>query len=204
KTGDSKWISSEESRKYVHNLRHTSDAIMAGVNTVLTDNPRLTARCGSTGGTLKKQPLRVVIDDKGRTPLDAQIFNEPGKVLLAVGNIIEPEKKEALSKAGADVLKLPSQKGLIDLEQLLKTLAEQEITSVLVEGGGISLGSLFDHRLVDKVIIYIAPIIIGGEKAKTAVAGQGVEKVTDAFKLENMKVENFGPDLMISGYVKNT
>jgi len=81
-------------------------------------------------------------------------------------------------------------------------LGEREITSILVEGGGILLGSLFDQKLVDKVIAFIAPIIIGGEEAKTAVAGKGVDKVMDAIELERISVEKFGEDLMISGYVK--
>jgi diaminohydroxyphosphoribosylaminopyrimidine deaminase/5-amino-6-(5-phosphoribosylamino)uracil reductase len=87
------------------------------------------------------------------------------------------------------------------LEKLLKALGEREITSVLVEGGGILLGSLFDHRLVDKVIAFIAPIIIGGQEAKTAVSGKGVDKVADSLKLERISVEKSGEDLMISGYI---
>jgi len=202
-SGDSKWISSDEARHYAHNLRYTSDAIMAGANTVLADNPHLTARCcGGRGGTAKKQPIRVIVDGKGRTPPTAQIFNEPGDTLLALGRPIRPGEAAAFAQLGAELLELPSTKGRIDLEKLLKVLAEREITSVLVEGGGILLGSLFDRRLVDKVITFIAPIIIGGEEAKTAVAGKGIDKVVDSFRLERVTVERFGPDIMVSGYVR--
>ncbi len=201
KSGDSEWISGSEARKYVHYLRYIADAIMAGANTVIADDPHLTCRYGGRGGKAKKQPLRVIVDGRGRTPVTAQVFNEPGKALLALGESSEPEKREALAQAGVELLELPSAEGTVDLERLLKTLGEREVSSVLVEGGGILLGSLFDHGLVDKVIAFIAPIIIGGEEAKTAVAGEGVDKVIDAVKLERISVEKFGEDLMVSGYV---
>jgi diaminohydroxyphosphoribosylaminopyrimidine deaminase/5-amino-6-(5-phosphoribosylamino)uracil reductase len=202
RSGDSKWISSEESRKYVHNMRYAADAIMAGVNTVLADDPHLTIRCsGGKGGTARKQPLRIIVDGKGRTPLTAQVFNEPGKTLLALGRRAMPEEKAAFAQAGAEVLELPSAGGLVGLEELLKTLGEREVTSVLVEGGGKLFGSLFDLGLVDKVVAFIAPIIIGGEEAKTAVGGQGIDKVIDSLRLKRIKVEKFDDDVMISGYV---
>jgi diaminohydroxyphosphoribosylaminopyrimidine deaminase/5-amino-6-(5-phosphoribosylamino)uracil reductase len=203
KSGDSEWISGSEARKYVHYLRYTTDAIMAGANTVIADNPRLTCRCAGKGGEARKQPLRVIVDGRGRTSSIAKVYNEPGKVLLALGKSVEPEKKKAFTQVGAELLELPSEEGLLDLEKLLKALGKRGITSVLVEGGGILLGSLFDHGLVDKVIAFIAPVIIGGKEAKTAVAGKGVEKVIDAAKLERVRLEKFGEDLMISGYLKN-
>jgi len=203
KSGDSKWISGSEARKYIHNLRYGADAIMAGVNTVLADDPQLTARCcGGRGGTARKQPLRVIVDSKGRTPLTARVFSEPGKTLLALGKVVKPEEKSAFAEVGAELLELPSAEGWVDLEKLLKALGEREITSVLVEGGGILLGSLFDCRLVDKVIAFIAPVIIGGSKAKTAVEGKGVDKVVDSLKLERVSGEKLGEDLIVSGYVR--
>jgi len=200
--GDSRWISGREARKYVHCLRYTSDAIMVGVNTMLADDPHLTTRCsGGRGGTARKQPLRVIVDGKGRTPLTARVFSEPGGTLLALGREATPEEKAAFAQAGAEIVPSFTTEGRVDLEQLLKTLGERDITSVLVEGGGILLGSLFDRGLVDKVIAFIAPIIIGGEMAKTAVAGRGVSKVTESFRLERVKVEKLGDDLVVSGYV---
>ena len=202
KSGDSKWISGEAARKQVHNLRHTTDCIMAGVNTVLVDDPHLTARsCGGRGGTARAQPLRVIVDSKGRTPLTARVFSKPGKTLLTLGRAVKPEEKESFAQAGAELLELPSAERRVDLEKLLKVLGQREITSVLVEGGGILLGSLFDGGLVDKVIAFIAPIIIGGKEAKTAASGKGVDKVVDSLKLERVSVEKLGEDLMVCGYV---
>ncbi|MBA7697929.1 Riboflavin biosynthesis protein RibD [subsurface metagenome] len=202
RSGDSKWISSETARKRVHNLRYITDAVMAGINTVLIDDPELTARtCGGKGGTVRAQPLRVIVDSKGRTPLTARIFSAPGKTLLVWARLVRPEEKEAFAQANAEFLELPSEEGLVDLEKLLKVLGEQEITSVLVEGGGILLGSLFDGGFVDKVVAFIAPIIIGGEGAKTAVGGEGVDKVADSLRLEQVCVERLGDDMVVSGYV---
>jgi len=200
--GDSKWITGSEARRYVHYLRQTADAIMVGVNTVLADDPQLTSRCGDRGGKIKKQPLRVVVDSKGRTPLEARVFSEPGKALVALGKNVKPDEAEAFTQVGAELLELPSKEGLVNLEGLLKALGEREITSVLVEGGGIILGSLFDRGLVDKVVAFIAPIIIGGKEAKTAVAGKGVDKVVDSIKLGRVSIRNYDKDIMISGYVE--
>jgi diaminohydroxyphosphoribosylaminopyrimidine deaminase/5-amino-6-(5-phosphoribosylamino)uracil reductase len=201
KRGDSKWISGEEARKYVHNLRCTCDAVMTGVNTILIDDPRLTYRCSGKGGTARKQPLRVLVDGKGHTPLTAKLFAEPGETLVALGRKVSTGEKAAFAKVGAELLELPSVEGLVDLQQLLKALAERQITNVLVEGGETLLGSLFDAGFVDKVITFIAPIIIGGKKAKTPVGGNGVDKLIDAFKLNRVRVEKFGDDVMVCGYV---
>jgi diaminohydroxyphosphoribosylaminopyrimidine deaminase/5-amino-6-(5-phosphoribosylamino)uracil reductase len=198
--GDSKWISCEESRRYAHNLRYTHDAIMAGVNTVLADDPQLTARCcGGKGGIAKKQPLRIIVDGKGRTPPSARIFREQGATLLVLGRPLQTFEAEEYSKLGTEVMELPSKDGIIDLRALFHRLGKRQITSVLVEGGGILVGSLFDQGLVDKVVAFIAPIIIGGE-ARSAVAGLGVDKLLDAHHLERVNITRFGPDVMISGY----
>ena len=201
RNGDSKWISSEDSRRYVHHLRYTTDAVMVGVNTVLTDDPRLTARCSFRDGIAKKQPLRVIVDAVGRTPITARIFNEPGKVLLAVGDKVLKSQQAVYTGVNTEVSGFPVKRGLIALEDLLWALGQKQITSVLVEGGATLLGSFFDRKLVDKVIVFIAPIIVGGEKARTAVGGKGVDKVVDSLKLERIKIERFGNDTMITGYI---
>jgi diaminohydroxyphosphoribosylaminopyrimidine deaminase / 5-amino-6-(5-phosphoribosylamino)uracil reductase len=202
-TGDSKWISGEESRHFVHNMRYINDAIMAGVNTVLADDPQLTARCGGgRGGTAKKQPLRIIIDGMGLTPTTARVFSEPGETLLVMARNATDAEKEAYKKVGAEVLELPSVDGYIELEKLMEELGRRQIVSVLVEGGSILFGSLFDQKLVDKVVIFVAPIIVGGEKAKTAIGGRGVEKIIDSVKLKNISEERFGNDVMVVGYVK--
>jgi diaminohydroxyphosphoribosylaminopyrimidine deaminase/5-amino-6-(5-phosphoribosylamino)uracil reductase len=211
RTGDSKWISGEESRRYVHYLRYINDAIMVGVNTVLTDDPQLTVRCCSRGGTSHKQPVRVIVDSTGRTPSNAQVFNAPGKAILATGRSTDRSPGVGLSTdrspgagrpAGAQVesLMLPVKRGMVDLPPLLRALGERDITGVLVEGGGTLLGSLFDQKLVDKVIVFVAPMIIGGKQAKTPVAGKGVASVIDSIKLERVRTRAINGDIMITGY----
>jgi diaminohydroxyphosphoribosylaminopyrimidine deaminase/5-amino-6-(5-phosphoribosylamino)uracil reductase len=201
RSGDSKWISNPESRRYVHSLRHISDAIMVGVNTVLADDPQLTCRCGERGGVIREQPLRVIADANGRTPVTAQIFGEPGIVLMALGEGIEPAVIESYKNVNAEVVVLPSDEGLVDLGQLLKVLGQREITSVLVEGGGTLLGYMFDHGLVDKVVAFVAPLIIGGREARTAVGGRGAENITDSIRLERVTTMECNGDVMVSGYI---
>ncbi len=203
RTGQSRWITNEEARHYVHALRHTVDAIVVGVNTVIADNPQLTARsCCGKGGMIKKQPLRLIVDSKGRTPMDANIFKQPGKALLAVVKPFNEEKRQKLAQIGVEVLELPDAQGLVDLEELLRVIGKLGAVTVLVEGGSKLLGHLFDYRLVDKVLAFISPIIIGGSEAKTAVSGNGVESVVDALCLERVNFKNFGDNILISGYVR--
>ncbi len=206
KTGCSQWISNEEARKYVHVLRHTTDAIMVGVNTVIADNPRLTTRgCCGKGGEPRTQPLRLIVDSNGKTPLDAQLFKQPGKSLLAAVAPFDTEKERKFAQIGVEVLELPGVAGLVDLEALFKEVAKRNIVTILVEGGSKLLGYLFDHNLVDKVLVFIAPIIIGGKEAKTAVGGDGVDTLVDALCLNQVNIKNFGDNILISGYVnKNT
>ena len=200
KTGDSKWITREETRKYAHALRHTVDAIMVGVNTVVADNPRLTAKgCGGRGGIGKKQPLRLVIDSKGKVPLNSRIFEPPGEVLLAVVSPFDSARKERLVQAGAEVVELPACGGSVDIVELLKLLGKREIVTILVEGGGKLLGSLFDYHLVDKVLAFISPIIIGGREA-VCVGGNGVDNMARALRLTRVDIKTFGDDILVSGY----
>jgi diaminohydroxyphosphoribosylaminopyrimidine deaminase/5-amino-6-(5-phosphoribosylamino)uracil reductase len=202
KTGDSKWITKEEARKYAHALRYTVDAIMVGVNTIVADNPRLTAKCcGGRGGVGKMQPLRLVVDSKGKVPLNAHIFEPPGVVLLAVAAPFDSVRKEKFVEVGAEVLELPAREGSVDIVELLKLLGRRKIVNVLVEGGGKLLGSLFDHHLVDKVLAFISPIIIGGCEA-VSVGGNGVDNMAKALRLSRVDIKSFGDDILVSGYVE--
>jgi diaminohydroxyphosphoribosylaminopyrimidine deaminase/5-amino-6-(5-phosphoribosylamino)uracil reductase len=201
RSGDSKWVTGEAARRQVQRIRYISDAVMTGANTVILDDPHLTIRLFDKGGTTRRQPLRIVIDSRGRTPPGAQIFREQGSTMLVIDEDLPADIKRPLVNAGAELLELPSRDGMLDLKVLLQALAEKEITSVLVEGGGILLGSLFDAGLVDKVVAFLAPIIIGGEEAKPSVAGQGVDRLTDALKLDRVKIERVGEDIMVTGYV---
>lgn len=201
RTGDSKWITGAEARKYVHYLRYTSDAIMAGANTIIADNPFLTCRYGGIGGAVKNRQVRVIVDGLGRTPPDARVFGEPGKVIVAIGSSASNAKKEALSRTGAELVEFAAPHGQINMGEVMQFLGKRDITSILVEGGGTLIGSLFDAGLVDKVVAFFAPMIIGGRDAIQAVTGIGVERIAEASRLENISVEKFGDDVMISGYI---
>jgi len=201
-TGDSKWISGEDARNFVHHMRHIVDAIMVGVNTIVIDDPQLSARgCSGKGGKTKLQPLRVVVDGGGRTPLSARVFKEPGKTLIGVAEPFDVKRAGDFMKAGAEVVELPAQGDMIDLVELLNVLGKRQVTSVLVEGGSRLFGLLFDSRLIDKVLAFISPIIIGGDEAKGAVGGGGVDVVAEALRLSRVKVSEFGEDVLISGYL---
>lgn len=201
--GDSKWITSDEARNYAHGQRHIVDAIMVGAETVLADDPQLTARGYSgKGGRAKQQPVRIIVDGKGRVPASARVFSEPGKTIVAVLDCYFVHDKSRLSREGIEYLSLKSDNDSIDLAELMKVLGQRHITTVMVEGGSKLLGNIFDRRLVDKVLVFIAPIIIGGKEAKTAVGGSGVERVADALQLKDVKVERFGDEMLISGYTQ--
>jgi diaminohydroxyphosphoribosylaminopyrimidine deaminase/5-amino-6-(5-phosphoribosylamino)uracil reductase len=198
RTGDSRWITGEEARRYVHRLRATTDAIMVGINTVLSDDPRLTAR-DDDGNPERRQPLRVLVDSAGRTPSDAKVLSEPGNTIVAASKV-DAETRLRLTDAGAEVETVPGEDGQVDLAALAAVLGRRDVTSVLVEGGGKLLGSLFDRGLVDKVVAFVSPAIIGGEAALSPVGGVGVESMGDAMRLERVKVMHFGDDLAIIGY----
>ena len=201
RTGDSRWITGEEARNYAHRQRHSVDAIMVGAETIIIDDPQLTARGYSgRGGRARLQPLRVIVDGKGRVPATARVFSEPGKTLVAVADGQVQRKKLKIKQEGAEYIVIRPDNGLIDIAELLKTLGQRQITTVMIEGGSKLLGYVFDHHLVDKVLAFVAPIIIGGEEARTAVSGRGVEKVAGALQLKDIKIVKFDNELLISGY----
>jgi diaminohydroxyphosphoribosylaminopyrimidine deaminase/5-amino-6-(5-phosphoribosylamino)uracil reductase len=177
---------------------------MVGANTVIADNPRLSARgCINRGGLSKNQPLRVIVDGRGRTPLDSQVFKEPGKTLMVVSNKLGTEKKDKFIQAGAEIEAFATKKNIIDLSQLLGLLGKRGITTILVEGGGMLLGDLFDHNLVDKVMVCIAPIVIGGEGAISPVSGKGISSISEALRLHHVKITPRGDDIFVDGYLKD-
>ncbi len=165
---------------------------MVGINTVLADDPRLTAR-DSRGRTVKA-PLRVVVDSRGRLPPTARMLQEPGETVVATAG--------ARPGGGAEVWPLSGEGGRVDLTALLARLGERGIASLLVEGGGVLLASLLEAGLVDKLYAIISPIIIGGSAAPTPVAGKGVARVAQALRLYRVRVERRGTDTIVSGYLK--
>jgi len=133
--------------------------------------------------------------------LSAHIFEPPGDVLLAVAAPFDSVKKQKFVQAGAEVLELPARGGAVDIVELLKFLGKRGTVTVLVEGGGKLLGSLFDHHLVDKVLAFISPIIIGGCEA-ASVGGDGVDNIAKALRLTRVNIKSFSDDILISGYVE--
>ena len=174
------------------------DAIVIGSNTIVVDNPQLTARPGgSTEGV--HQPLRVVLDSRGRTPPDAHVLDGPNQTLIATTGVSSAEWRASMEAAGAEVLVLPSHEGHVDLEALLRELGGRGLLTVLFEGGGVVLGSLFDRRLVDRVTAVIAPIIVGAAGAPSAVAGRGAWRMADAPRLRDIEVTRLGEDMLFEG-----
>jgi len=205
-SGDSRWVSGPESRRWAHRQRTVVDAIMVGVRTVLIDDPELTARPEPGEGAQQadgepRQPLRVVVDSQGRTPTSARVLHPPARALVATTDASSEAWRREMGDASAEVLVLPESAGRVDLAELLRHLGGRDILSLLVEGGGELLGSFFDLGLVDKVQAIIAPIIIGGQDAPAAVAGRGARRMADALRLRDVTVERLGEDVLVTGYI---
>jgi diaminohydroxyphosphoribosylaminopyrimidine deaminase/5-amino-6-(5-phosphoribosylamino)uracil reductase len=197
-SGDSRWVSGPQTLEWAHRNRPKLDAIVVGSNTVVIDNPQLTARPGgSTEGV--HQPLRIVLDSRGRTPRDAHVLEGESATLIATTEASSAEWRDSMQAAGAEVLVLPAYENHVDLEALLHELGGRGLLTVLFEGGGVVLGSLFDRRLVDRVTAVIAPIIVGAADAPSAVAGRGAWRMADAPRLRDIEVTRLGEDVLIEG-----
>lgn len=194
-TGDSRWISSEAGRRQVHVLRRRSDAVMVGIGTALVDDPRLTPR---PPGPRRGFPWRVVVDSQARLPPAARLFEDAAHwpVLVAVGASAPADRVASLQAAGAEVMALPGADGRVDLRALLRALGEREITSVLCEGGSALFGGLRDAGLIDRVLAFVAPILIGGARAPAPIGGAGIDRVADALPLLASRVRRVGADWM--------
>lgn len=199
-SGDSRWISGVESRNYVQELRSQVDAVMVGVNTVIKDDPRLNYRGKKQR---KNKPIKIIIDPYLKTPLRAKIFSKvsPTPVIIAVSNKAHLKKIKVLEKRGVKVLKFKTKNNLISLSALMKKLAKLEITDILLEGGGETIARAFKKNIVDKVLFFIAPKIIGGREAVTSCEGEGAKAVSQAIKLGKMEVKHIGEDLLVEAYV---
>ncbi|MFH1285397.1 MAG: bifunctional diaminohydroxyphosphoribosylaminopyrimidine deaminase/5-amino-6-(5-phosphoribosylamino)uracil reductase RibD [Candidatus Micrarchaeota archaeon] len=191
-SGDSKWISGEEAREYSHALRSEYDAILVGINTVLKDNPKLTSRV--EGG---RNPLRVILDSKLRIPLDANVLAD-SNVIIATSEKFDEKKKRVLERKGVRVLVLGKER--VGMRALMKKLGELGVTSVLIEGGGEVSASALKEKIVDKVLFFIAPKIIGGRSAPSPVGGEGAKSMREALKLARVSFRKVGEDLAVEAY----
>lgn len=198
RSGDSKWITSRLSRKYVQRLRSSSDAVMVGFNTVLKDDPMLLTK------GMERQPVRIALDSALKTPLSSKLISSArgGRVIIVSSPGIPMARIMRYEEKGVEILTMKSKGGRIDLKSLLRYLAGIGILSILVEGGGELAASLIEEGLADKFIFFIAPKIIGGRSAVPSVGGEGTFKVRDAVLLKNLLVRKIGEDILIEGEAK--
>lgn len=197
-TGQSKWITNETSRAYGYKLRDIYDGIMVGINTVIEDNPMLTARVD--GG---KNPIRIVVDSSLRIDINANVVQDKSaKTIVATTDKADKDKILKLQAQDVDVIVVDKDKNdKVDIEKLLDILGQQNICSILVEGGATLSGSFVAKKLVDKVYFFIAPKIIGGKEAKTPVAGTGILNLQEALALKDIQIEKLEEDILIIGRV---
>jgi len=198
RSGDSQWISNEQSRARVHRLRSRVDGILVGIGTVLADDPLLTPRLSRKKN---RTPLRVIVDPQLKIPLPAQLFSDPGPVLIAAAEGAPKKKAADLRRKGVEIVLFPTKGGRIDLKALLAYLGQKEVTGLLVEGGAEIFSSFLSEGLADRLWLFYAPILIGGQSAKGMVGGRGVATVAEALRLERLKWRSLGGDFFVEGYL---
>jgi len=202
RTGHAFWVTGAEAREEVHRLRDRYDAIMVGIGTVLADDPQLTTRLSN--GQQGKDPIRVVVDSSLRLPITARVINpfSSAPTIVATTPQAPRERRRMLEERGVEVLVVDSEGNRVNLNNLMALLGSREITSVLLEGGATLNASALEAGVVDKLITFIAPKIIGGKEAPGMVGGLGQARMDDAYLLDRIKVAHFGEDLMLSGYIR--
>lgn len=194
--GDSKWIGSTKQREKAHQLRNKMDCVLVGINTVIKDNPSLNVR------TRKKnvsQPVPVVLDSRLRVPLDSNIFKVHKSCIVVTSRGSSEKKKKLLERRGVKVLySKVSRSGKLSLKSTLKQLSDMEYTSVLIEGGGKVASSAINEGVVDEVVLFYSPIILGGDGI-SMISGLAIDKVRKAVKLKDVSIKRYGSELMIKG-----
>lgn len=194
RTGASRYLTGRESLAEVHRLRAETDAVMVGVGTVLADDPELTVR-----HVAGDHPLRVVLDSHLRTPPTARLLHSPGRTIIFCGQSPPPSRAHALAPL-AEIVRLPTQSG-IPLELALAELGRRDVVTVLAEGGPTVLGRLFDHMLVDRVVAFVAPLVLGGASAPASVLGVGADSPASAVRFQHGRWQQFGDDVCFTGSV---
>lgn len=200
-SGESKWITSEKSQQYVHNMRSKTDAVIVGIGTVLKDDPFLTVRLKTkrppTSGP--RQPIRIVVDSKLKIPLDANVLDAKGaKLIIAATKNAAPKKIKQVRERGAEVIIIDSKNGQVDLKKLMKELGKREITTILIEGGARLAASAIKDGIADKVLIFYAPILLGGDGIQM-ISSLGIKRLKDAVHLKNIQVKRIGEDVLLEG-----
>ncbi len=197
--GESKWITGEKAREEGHRLRDANDAVLVGINTVLKDNPSLTTRIPRG-----RDPIRIVVDTKLRTPLKAKIITQKSsaKTYIATLDSMPKDKLVKLLDAGVEVLLAKGSKGHVDLKNLMKMLGGFGVTSVLIEGGSEVHASALKSGIVDKVVMFIAPMLMTGKDSLCSIGGVSPTRLTQSIRLRNMTSRMVGDDLVIEGYIR--
>lgn len=194
-TFDSKWITSEEARVDVHHLRNENMGILAGINTVLEDNPALTTRIPNG-----RNPVRIVLDSTLKIPLDYQLVTDnEAETWIFTSRVHDETKKKELEQAGVRVF-VTNRENTVDPHEVVERLGEEGISSVMIEGGGNIHASFLENQLIDKVVLYIAPKLVGGKDAPTFLEGTGVKLMKDAVELNDVAFIPVGKDLKYIGY----
>ena len=196
RSGDSRWITGKLARNHVHKIRNQVDAILVGTETVLKDDPRLTCRL-NTGDV--KHPVRIILDRRNRIPLTAKVFknSRSQKVVYVTGPDISSRRLKTLVSNKVVVLNGKILKSEFDIKYLLKELGSMDMNSILIEGGAVLNSSVVKAGVVDRVVAFISPILIGGAQSPGFIGGQGVLKVKGAMKLKDINVTKIGEDLMV-------
>ena len=199
RSGDSKWITSPVSRSHVQLLRDQYDAVMVGIGTVLRDDPRLTVRPGELPDSVRspRNPVRVVLDSRARLPLDANVLHAPGRTIVLATEAADPRAVQALRGAGAIVETLESEGDRVGVRPALEYLVSEGIHSVLSEGGAEVAGSLLEAGLVDRVLFFLAPKLLGDREAPGPVGGVGPLQMSAARPTAELRVLHFPPDIAI-------
>jgi diaminohydroxyphosphoribosylaminopyrimidine deaminase/5-amino-6-(5-phosphoribosylamino)uracil reductase len=195
-SGESRWITGEKARKQVHELRARTDAVLVGIGTILKDDPKLT--CRINGG---RDPLRIIVDSSLRIPTNAKVLADRN-VVVATTRKHSKTKKKKLEGMGVSVFILKDKEGHVDLKDLMRVLGEVGVTTLLIEGGGEINAAALKAKIVNKIMFYIAPKIIGGRNAKTPVEGDGTRKLEEALQLTDVSAKTVGDDILITAYVK--
>lgn len=196
--GDARWISSAASRRRVHVLRNQADAVLVGAQTVTADDPRLT--CRIRGG---RDPLRVVLDGRLGISPSARVCRlaAPPGTLIATSRTAARARGAAYERAGLEVLAFPGRRGRIALRAVLETLAGRGVNHVLIEGGGQTAAAALREHVVDKVLFFYAPLLLGGD-GRAMLGALAVGRVADGRKLHTMQLERIGRDVLVSGYLQ--
>lgn len=201
RTGASRWITGGPARDQVHRMRHAADALLVGSGTALQDDPQLTTRLPGGGGV---NPLRIVVDSRLRLPVGSQlaVVAPDCRTLVATSERAPVEKQRQLENQGVEILRLPSYAdGRVNIEALFAALGARGVADLLVEGGATLSATLLQRRLVDKIVVFVAPKIIGGDGINV-VAALGVETMADALQFYGMTSQSVGEDVMLEAYLK--